>query len=191
MPSTPITEFEGMPLGDEPELPQAESLAADDVAKARAEREAQAALSRPAPADAPVQTHKKADEAGPASVPKPAPEPVKHAQAAQGPGPAPAPGPGVATPLQRGGGDKRKHKREQVIVSRPEQNGELISSDAEAVHNKPTAAEEQQGKLTGKLIMPTSEKPKVVAAEPKLEKPKKLAPGEVFVDENGNVMSGD
>ena len=214
MPSTPPTEFEGMPLGGEPELPEAESLAANDVAKARAEREAQAAMSQPAPADAPVQTHAKssavavtpsapvprlATPPAPAHATVPAPAPSKLMEAEKpaqiSPAPPPAPGPGAVTPLQRGGGEKRKRKRERERIEpaapRPEQSVEQITSAAEAAHNKPTEAEEEQGKLTGKLIMPTGDKPKLEAEEPKTEKPKKLAPGEIFVDENGNVMSGD
>jgi hypothetical protein len=45
--------------------------------------------------------------------------------------------------------------------------------------------------MTGKLILPTGEKPKPEPVQPKTEKPKKLAPGEVYVDENGNVMIGE
>ena len=45
--------------------------------------------------------------------------------------------------------------------------------------------------LVGKLILPTGEKPKPEPVQPKVEKPKKLAPGEVFVDASGNVTIGE
>ena len=45
--------------------------------------------------------------------------------------------------------------------------------------------------MTGKLIMPSADKPKPAPEPVKLEKPKKLAPGEVFVDEHGNVVIGE
>jgi len=108
-------------------IPQSESLAADDVAKARAEREAQAAL-------------KKA---------KPAPE---------------------KAPEDQGGRHKRKRMRDR--------------------DRKPESSP-QSDTLAGKLIMPTGEKPEA-AEEPKpQERPKQLAPGEVYVDEAGNVIIGE
>jgi hypothetical protein len=45
--------------------------------------------------------------------------------------------------------------------------------------------------LTGQVIMPTAAPKTDEAPKPKLEQPKKLAKGEVFVDEAGNVIIGE
>jgi hypothetical protein len=45
--------------------------------------------------------------------------------------------------------------------------------------------------MPGKLIMPSADKPKPDPILQVAEKPKKLAPGEVYVDANGNVTTGD
>jgi hypothetical protein len=148
-------DFEGMP--------QAESLAAHDVAKAREAHEQQL-MQQAAPAPAPV-----------AQAPVPAtkvPEPL--AAAAQ------------ATKPEVVAEDRKKRRR-----LGKEKPVERIESEAEAEHNKPSAAAAEVGTLTGKLIMPTGEKPAPEPAQPKQEKPKKLAPGEVYVDEHGNVMIGE
>jgi hypothetical protein len=82
----------------------------------------------------------------------------------------------------------KKNKRKRLADEKP---AEHIESTEEAEHNKPTAAGAEAGTLTGTLILPTGEKPKPEPVQPKTEKPKKLAPGEVYVDENGNVMIGE
>jgi hypothetical protein len=130
-------------------LPVAESLAAEDVAKAKAEQAKQAASA-------------------PASEPTTAPVVAAAAEA-------------VAAKAEP------KHKRSK----REKRELEHIETTEEAEHNKPTEAEAEAGQLTGKLIMPSAEKPKPEPVTPKAEKPKKLAPGEVFVDENGNVIIGE
>jgi hypothetical protein len=141
-------------------LPPAESLAVEDVAKARAEREANAAMQKAAPAQSePVAT--------------PASEPAQ-------------PHAGNGHDNERFGKRKRKHGAQKA-----EKIPEQVESEEEAEHNKPTEAEQEQGMLTGKLILPTGEKPKPEPVQPKVEKPKKLSPGEVFVDEKGNVMIGE
>jgi hypothetical protein len=135
-------------------LPQAESLAADDVAKARAEQQA---------------TQPPAPQAEPEAAP--APEEV----------PAPA-------NEGRSGNKRRRHRGGR---GGRDKSGEHVASEAEAEHNKPTEAETEAGTMTGKLILPTTQKPEPESAQPKTEKPKKLAPGEVYVDDSGNVMIGE
>jgi hypothetical protein len=160
----PQPAIEGVTETDDTGLPQAESLAADDVAKARAEQEAKATMAAQAPSapDVPVVTK---------------PQPPKDPEAS------------ATKPQEPEGDHKSKHKRKRS--SHTERPAERVESAEEAEHNKPTEAGQEQGALTGKLILPTAEKPKPEPVQPKLEKPKKLAPGEVFVDEHGNVMTGD
>ncbi len=148
---------------DESALPQAESLAANDVARARAEREAQETLNnaQAAPDDSTVMT-RPAEPRVQAEQPKPA-----EARKTEAPRP-------------------QKHRR-----LRREKPAEVVSSEAEDAHNRPTEAEQEHGAMTGKLIMPSGDKPKPEPEPAKLEKPKKLAPGEVFVDEHGNVVIGE
>ena len=145
----PASQLEAVSVDDEAGLPQAESLAADEVARARAEHEAQ------------VKLHPETLE----------PQPPQ--QAGQRPDSS---------------ASKRKHGKRR---HRGGNSGERVESEAEAEHNKPTEAEAEAGALTGKLIMPTGEKPAEQPVQPTMEKPKKLAPGEVYVDEHGNVMVGD
>ncbi len=73
----------------------------------------------------------------------------------------------------------------------PDKPAEQIESTQEEIHNSPTEAQEEAGALTGTLIMPTSEGPAANVDAPRIEQPKKLAPGEVFVDERGNVIIGE
>jgi hypothetical protein len=138
---------------DDAGLPEAVSLAANDVAKARAEREAKKEMKDPHPQDV-VAT--------------------------------PAPAPATKKP-EVGGLVKHKQPKRVEGSTLPER----VESDAEAEHNRPTEAEKEQGSMTGKLILPSGDKPKPESAQPKAEKPKKLAPGEVFVDEKGNVLVGE
>jgi hypothetical protein len=165
------------------ELPQAESLAAGDVAKARSERQVHEQMAMQAPTPA-----------APALVPAPTPaaataEAVSAAAAAAAPAKA-APAPVAAKPASEKAEAMagKKNKRKRLADEKP---AEHIESTEEAEHNKPTAAGAEAGTLTGTLILPTGEKPKPEPVQPKTEKPKKLAPGEVYVDENGNVMIGE
>ncbi len=143
-------------------LPPAQSLAATDVAKARVEQKA-----APEPV-AIVESHPE-----PAKI-------VKHAGAML---------PEAAAPVEASdsasAGSKRKRRRDER-----EKPAEHIESEAEAEHNKPSEAEAETAALTGKLILPSAQKP-AVEPEKKTEKPKKLAPGEVYVDETGNVVIGE
>jgi hypothetical protein len=169
---------------DDDVLPQAESLAANDVAKARAEREAQAKLSVAVPpAEAPVVTDNKAQP------PKEQPKPDKSHHEAD-----------KQKEEQKAKEEKSKDQKHEdpkhdQAKGEPAKKGkdgvEHIESEAEAEHNKPTDAEKEQAALTGKLILPTGNKPATEPEKPKLVKPKKLAPGEVFVDEHGNVVIGE
>jgi hypothetical protein len=72
-----------------------------------------------------------------------------------------------------------------------EKSVEHIESAAEEEHNKPSEAATHAAPLTGTLILPTGEKPAAEPEKPKEAKPKKLAPGEVYVDDSGNVMIGE
>jgi hypothetical protein len=154
-----------VPTDDFERLPQAESLAANDVAKAREAHEQQLMQqAAPVPASASVPEGSGTE----VKVPKPL---VAAAQAAK---PEPA--------------SEDRKKRKRLGKEKPD---ERIESEAEAEHNKPSAAAAEVGTMTGKLIMPTGEKPAPEPTQPKQEKPKKLAPGEVYVDEHGNVMIGE
>jgi hypothetical protein len=166
-----------LPMETFDELPEAESLAASDVAKARAEHE-RMAMQQPAPA-APA-------PAPAASGPAPAPAAEAVVAAAEKAAPAQAPAQVPAAPQKAVDDGKRKRKRPGR-----EKPAEQIGSKEEAEHNKPTAAQTEAGTLTGTLILPTGEKPKAEQPQAKQEKPKKLAPGEVYVDEHGNVMIGE
>lgn len=153
-------------VNDEPEseLPTSESLAADDVAKARAEREVKAKLPQvstdvPKPVEKPREYIK---EPEPKEQPKP-PEKVQH-------------------PVFR--------SRTQARKVEPAK-GEKVASTEEAQHNTPSETAQDFGPLTGKVIMPTGEKPITVSLSQPASKPAKLAPGEVFVDEKGNVSVGE
>jgi hypothetical protein len=160
---------------DEFGIPQAESLAANDVAKARAEEEAKAASE----ASQQVQL-----------VPVPVPSLAEVSPASQNGS--------LAQQATEERAAKPDDKPTQKEPDRPKRkrkgkttNFEKVESAAEAEHNQPTAEQEEAGSLTGKLILPTAKKPEQSVAKPVLEKPKKLAPGEVFVDEKGNVLIGE
>jgi hypothetical protein len=162
----------GQGVAEDGGLPQAESLAANDVAKARAERNAAEVLKAAEPvADAPVVTGK---PAGSALKPEEAkePEPAK-------------------PPAEKKPGPAKELHNEPSRQPKPSKPAEHVESKEEAEHNKPSDAEKELGAQTGKLILPTGEKPKAEPAPAKLEKPKKLAPGEVFVDAQGNVSVGE
>jgi hypothetical protein len=159
------------------DLPPAESLAANDVAKARAEREAAVVMQKPAAAPA---------EAAEVPTETPAEERLP-AEAAESEPASPAAAESEASAPREDRGNARRRKRRRGR----EKSAERIESEQEAEHNKPTEAEAEAGALTGKLILPTGEKPTAEADLPKPEKPKKLAPGEVYVDEKGNVVIGE
>jgi hypothetical protein len=165
LPEPPPAPVEGVVQEDDV-LPKAESLAADDVAKARAEKAAAEAMQKSqAPADAPVVTH--------ASKPAPKPEPKKKAEKPSAAAPEPS------KPKKGAQGQEQAKSAEHV------------GSTEEEEHNRPSDTAKEHGALTGKLILPTGEKPKPEPVQPKVEKPKKLAPGEVFVDASGNVTIGE
>jgi hypothetical protein len=148
-------------IEDDSDLPKPESLAANDVAKARAERETAVVLKKFE--NAKVETPVKPE--GPETQQRP---PEKSRQ------------PQPAKIVETG-----RHKRIK------EEELERVRSAAEAEHNKPNEAEKAHGAMVGKLIVPTEEKQKPAPAPEKEDKPKKLAPGEVFVDAQGNVSIGE
>ena len=154
-------------------LPQAESLAANDVAKARAEREAAVVMQKPqVPAPVPEAP------ATPPPVPPAAPPPQESAVSSP-------PDSGNRKRRRRRGGQKRDDggQNEQTQAAKPE--------PAPSEPPKPQADASSAGNMTGKLILPTGERPAIEPVQPVMEKPKKLAPGEVYIDANGNVMTGD
>jgi hypothetical protein len=169
-----------VPVETESGLPQSVSLAANDVAKARAEREAAQAMQKPLPqSDVPVSTPAKPMvEAAASEIKKDLKEEV-----------------GRFTHRREEKRQKRENeqKQEELLAKKAAEKpaSEKIESTEEAEHNKPTAAGKEQGSMVGKLIVPTAQKPKPEPVQPKLAKPKKLAPGEVFVDEHGNVVIGE
>jgi hypothetical protein len=165
LPPTPVPV-----ASDDDVLPQAESLAADDVAKARAEREAQAKLTVAVPpAEAPVVTNTKA-------LPPRETKPEHKDQH------------DAAKPKEE---PKHEEQSKHEPAKKAKDGVEQIESKEEAEHNKPTDAGKEQASMTGKLILPSANKPAAEPEKPKLVKPKKLAPGEVFVDEHGNVVIGE
>jgi len=161
-------------------LPQAESLEAGDVAKARAERQQAEALAPTPTPVAPTAEPKLPEQAAPAAI-------VKHA-APMLPGDASAED---KAGDEKGSDSKLKRKRGGRLPDKPEKAVEHVESEEEAQHNEPSAAAAEAAPLTGKLILPSGEKPAKEPELPKTEKPKKLAPGEVYVDDSGNVMIGE
>jgi hypothetical protein len=156
-------------LDSDTELPEPQSLAANDVAKLRAEREAQAALPKPLPLSS------EGDDTSEKNEPLPAAQPANQ----------------VSLDDDRSESKRRRkrhgnQKREQQAVAN-NQN----STVKEPVDNKPIESDSPQSAVPGKLILPTGKKPSVEAMQPVAEKPKKLAPGEVYVDQNGNVVIGE
>ena len=152
-----------MPLAPsaEVELPPAQSLAASEVAKARAEQ--RTATNEPL-----------APEVGPA--PEMAGAPAQAGgQASLSPAPKANPAP-TSKRRRRRGSDKP---------------AEVVASQAEAEHNQPTEAEAETGALTGRLILPSHDKPAPEPEKTVAERPKQLAPGEVYVDPAGNVIIGE
>ncbi|HSX00771.1 MAG TPA: hypothetical protein VLF67_00895, partial [Candidatus Saccharimonas sp.] len=160
-------------LAPEPEalLPEAESLAAGDVAAKRAEDEAappaEAQAEAPAEAadSAPIQNHRKRrrgkrERGEAAGAPQPQSQPGPEAPAGA---PAAEAAPGQAEP------------------------GAPTATES-------TAPSDSTAPPTGQLIMPTGPKPEA-ELQPVMAgvsaKPPKLAKGEVFVDEHGNVIVGE
>jgi len=154
---------------DDTGLPQAESLAADDVAKSNQEAAAKAAEEAKAPKPAeekPAEEHKppkiiKHDKRQIKSEPKPDDDKLPE--------------------------EKPAEKTVEAPALMPTTN-----TDKAAPAPEPEAAPEPSP-VTGKLILPTGEKPASVPSAPKEapKKPSKLAKGEVFVDEHGNVTIGE
>jgi len=153
-------------------LPEPVSLAANDVAKARVEK-------KPEPV--------------PALPPQPQPAAiVKHDEPMLPDAPKEDMDP-EAQPGDKGEtAESQNAKRRRRRGGRgPEKPAEHVESEAEAEHNKPSEAAAGAAPLTGKLILPTGERPVAAPESRKVEKPKKLAPGEVYVDDSGNVMIGE
>ena len=150
-------------------MPEPQSLAADDVARARAEREAAQKLGEPA------------------AVP-----PAPAASAPQGAPEAPQPRRESDQNRQGNNGHKNgKHKRWRDNDHSRDRGPEQPQKQSKPADSPPPTAEDQQSVLTGKLILPSANSKPAEFEEQQLEKPKKLAPGEVFVDEKGNVLIGD
>ncbi len=173
------------------DVPQAESLAADDVAKARAEREASQKLDVPSEVVAAPQ------------APPPEPEPTKPAKDDKAERP-------VSTDNRKA--NKRRHwrDRDKNKENAPANHGSHKEKVIEPPESKPappsappppppqpqqpaqaSTGEAEGAAVPGKLILPTAGTKPMESNEVKTEKPKKLAPGEVYVDENGNVMIGE
>lgn len=151
----------------DPDLPASESLVANEVAKARAEREAQVKMPHPT-SEPPVAT-----QPAPALVVEKAS--VSKSKESKKPEK-------IVRPLFR----SRAHPK-KIITPK----GEQVGSAEEAQHNTPSESAQEFGPLTGKVIMPTGEKPVAVVTPQQAPKPANLAPGEVFVDEKGNVTLGE
>jgi hypothetical protein len=162
---------------DDDVLPKAESLAAVDVAKAKAEAataaqakpaepELEPVIPKPEPPKPPKKRnrHRVGDDKSEKAAETTAPEKPQHD--------APA---------------DKANKPEQKPADEPKPEGEPKPAD------QPKAeAEAGTGQMTGQVIMPTAAPAKT---EPEVKqhesKPKKLAPGEVYVDESGNVVIGE
>jgi hypothetical protein len=166
---------------DDFSLPQAESLAVDDVARARAAAEAESKLHLP-PAALPQKLSVAEVLAQPAAEIK---HPIQSTPTTPIEPPATA-----AVPLSTPASKRRARRRD-----RDHKAGEHASLTVDVKHYEPKPspppAEAKRPQLTGTLIMPTGDRPRPTAAFVPAVKPKKLAPGEVFVDENGNVVIGD
>ncbi len=166
---------------DEFGMPEAQSLAAGDVAKAKA-------IQAPPPASPSVPTAAAPPGPQPAAPGKPAgqPAPPAPAQAGKPDGQKPAV-PAGGAPGDAGSGNRAGRRRRHRL----EKPAETVGSKEEAEHNEPSAAAKEAAPLTGKLILPTGEKPAVEVKKADAPKPKKLAPGEVYVDDKGNVLIGE
>lgn len=172
------------------DMPQAESLDADDVAKARLENVSveeapQAATGEPVTTATPSEKEASKESAAQPKVGT-APEPAISASAGSAVGRVPTGAEG-----KPGNQSDIKHRRYLGRHKNKESLPEVIISNAEKEHNEPSRAEAEAAPLTGKLILPTGVKPSAQATLTRTEKPKKLAPGEVYVDETGNVVIGE
>jgi hypothetical protein len=169
LPSAPQPVLEGVIRGDgDSLLPEPQLLAATDVAKLRAERDAQAALPIKAPPVAAAKVEPREVVINPAPViPQPIPNPEDDERADS------------KRRRKRHGNQKREQQAPNADISKATTNSKPVESDV------------PQSGVPGKLILPTTKKPEVEPAQPVSEKPKKLAPGEVYVDQNGNVMIGE
>jgi hypothetical protein len=147
-------------------------LAANDVAKARAEREVAMVMQKPAPEQVPPQE---------ASVPEEVPEQAQ----------APSEDDKRTDNAGDGGGKKRRRKRGGKGRDQNNAGSQEDAAPAQEQEAKQSEDDSASSSMTGKLILPTGEKPDRESLQPVMEKPKKLAPGEVYVDANGNVVTGD
>ena len=169
-------------------IPEAISLASADVAKARAEvRETETQTPSPEPVKhtvipeimeheisrLPVE-HLAATQIAQADVQRSATEPVSSENQSSAHETKQLP--------------KRRRRRGGDDKSKP---AEIVASKEEANHNTPSAAAVEAAPLTGKLILPSGDRPMPELAQHINVKPKKLAPGEVYVDDKGNVIIGE
>jgi hypothetical protein len=213
----PVAEIAAAPVVSalpDVDLPQAESLAADEVAKARTEQTpVQLAPQVPKPelidaiapvkAEAPIMVTALPEDAikidpaiapetiteqesDPAPKEQPVAEPVVP-DAVETPK-EPAPAQTEATPNPKPS-SKRRHRLGRR--NRDERPLEEITSKSEKDHNEPSEAAQEAAPLTGTLILPTGVKPSAESHAVVAEKPKKLAAGEVYVDATGNVIIGE
>ncbi len=172
-------------------LPQAQSLAANDVAKVRAE---QAAHPAPAEVTAPVPEPELPPAPAPAAIVKhdehmlPAVEKAEDKPEENKPETAEKPESEQPNGSNNSNNSSKRNKRRRGGREKP---AERIESAEEAEHNQPSAAAAEAAPLTGTLILPSGEKPVMDVEKPKEAKPKKLAPGEVYVDDSGNVIIGE
>ncbi len=160
------------------DMPEAESLAADDVAEARLKDEA--VVQTP---QAPVQAPSGAPQVIRNQTPRlPVVPPEAQAEPEQAPSKA-----------DKKDDTKHGSKRRHYLGgrSRNEKPAEEITSKAERDHNEPSKAAQEAAPLAGTLILPTGAKPSAQPKAAPTQKPKKLAPGEVYVDETGNVIIGE
>jgi hypothetical protein len=139
-------------------LPPAESLAAGDVAKIRAEKATLAQQDAHQPIAQASRSERLPDT--------PPPIEAKHDKKDD-----------------KSDSKRRKHRRGG------QKRGENSADSTD--QNRANSGGGLQVAVPGKLILPTGVKPSVESVQPHTEKPKKLAPGEVYVDEKGNVLMGE
>jgi hypothetical protein len=156
-------------------LPEPESLAATDVAQARALAEAAAKAEADAAA-AQAARDAAAAQAAPQAPAETAPE-------------APA---APAKPAEEEAPKHSSRRQRRRLREEDEARAEDEAKKVKPEKSAP-AGDEEALPLTGKLIMPSANRPAPEALEAHTPSamPPKLAPGEVFVDEAGNVIVGE
>jgi hypothetical protein len=182
------------PAQDFYDMPQAQSLAADDVAKAREQQEAASSQATSAAQTPPL------PEKNAATVDATKHEEPKHEESEPSPEQA---GKGNKPDRQLfGSGRNRKRRRGGRDGQKRNESPESAPTAAPAappqnapVEEKPRQPQQpapvENAPLTGQLIMPSGKRPEPEPVKRENKKPKKLAAGEVYVDESGNVMIGE